>query len=142
MVIDRAARVDEKVRREFGLLVLGLMEDGRTEDIVLNPDGWLWVYRIGEGFGPVGQMPEEQAYSVVGTIASCRQTVINHDHPILETELLLNGARFEALVPPVVRKPVFAIRMRPHKIFTLDNYEVAGILTQKDDPLNAGARHK
>jgi type IV secretion system protein TrbB len=142
MVIDRATRVDEKLRREFGSLVLGLMEDDRTEDIVLNPDGLLWVYRIGEGFVPVGQMSEEQAYSVVGTIASCRQTVINHDHPILETELPLNGARFEAIVPPVVRKPVFAIRMRPRQIFSLDNYKLAGILTHKDDPLNAAAVHK
>ena len=142
MVLERATRTEEKLRREFGQLVLNLMEDERTEDIVLNPDGSLWVYRNGEGFVPVGQMSEEQAYSAVGTIASCRQTVINHDHPILETELPLNGARVEALVPPVVRRPVFAIRMRPRKIFTLDDYEIAGILTEKDDPLNAGAGHK
>jgi type IV secretion system protein TrbB len=142
MVIDRATRVDEKLRREFGSLVLGLMEDDRTEDIVLNPDGLLWVYRIGEGFVPVGQMSEEQAYSAVGTIASCRQTVINHDHPILETELPLNGARFEAIIPPVTRRPVFAIRMRPRKIFTLGDYQSAGILTRKDDPINGRAGRK
>jgi P-type conjugative transfer ATPase TrbB len=142
MVVDRATRIAEKLRREFGPLVLNLMEDSRTEDIVLNPDESLWVYRTGEGFVPVGQMSEDQAYSAVGTIASCRQAVINHDHPILETELALNGARFEAIVPPVVRKPVFAIRMRPRKIFTLDDYRSAGILTKKDDPVNAGAVHK
>lgn len=93
-------------------------------------------YRIGEGFVPIGQMSEDQAFSAVGTIAASRQTAINHDHPILETELSLNGARFEALVPPVVRSPAFAIRMRPQKIFTLDHYEKAGIITQKDDPRN------
>jgi type IV secretion system protein VirB11 len=102
----------------------------------------LWVYRQGEGFFQVGQMCEDQAYSVVGTIASCRRTVINHDHAILETELSLNGARFEALVPDVVTGPVFAIRMRPQGIFTLDDYKAAGILTSKDDPLNAGASRK
>ena len=70
----------------------------------------------GPGFIEVGRMSEEQAHSVLATIASCRQTVINHDHPILETELPLNGARFEGILPPVVHRPVFAIRMRPRVI--------------------------
>src|SRR5947209_7796775 len=131
---DHAGRVEGKLRRELGPLVLSLMEEPRSEDIVLNPDGLLWVYMQGEGFVQVGEMSEEQAYSVVGTIASCRQTVINHDHPILETELPLYRSRFEALVPPVVDRPAFALRLRPRKIFTLDDYKAAGILTRKDDP--------
>src|SRR5438128_2395893 len=110
MAVAQGSRVAEKLRRELGQLILARMEDPRTEDIVLNADGLLWVFRLGEGFVQVGQMSEDQAYSVVGTIASCRQTVINHDHAILETELSLNGARFEALVPDVVTRPVFAMR--------------------------------
>ena len=120
--VDQSGRVAEKLRRELGPLILDLMDDPRTEDIVRNPDGLLWVCRLGEGFVQVGEMSAEQAYSAVGTIASCRGTVINHDHPILETELPLNGARFEAVVPPVTHGPVFAIRLRPRKIFTLDDY--------------------
>ena len=142
MSADHASRIEEKLRRELGQLTLALMEDPRTEDILLNPDGLLWVYRVGEGFVQVGKMSEDQAYSVVGTIASCRRTVINHDHPILEAELSLNGARFEALVPDVVTRPVFAIRMRPRMIHTIDDYKAAGILTSKDDALNAGTRRR
>lgn len=139
---DKSTRIEEKLRRELGSHVLQLIEEERTEDIVLNPDGSLWVYRLGEGFVQVGEMSEEQAYSAVGTIASSRQTVVNHDHLILETELPLNGARFEAIVPPVARRPIFAIRLRPRRIFTLDDYKSAGILTDKNDPLNGGAGHK
>jgi type IV secretion system protein VirB11 len=62
--------------------------------------------------------------------------VLNHDHPILETELPLDGSRFEGVVAPVVRQPVFAIRLRPRKVFTLDDYEAAGILTGKEDTSN------
>jgi type IV secretion system protein VirB11 len=138
VAIDQNGRVVEKLRRELGRLILELMGDPRTEDIVLNPDGSLWVFRQGEGWVLVGEMSAEQAYSAVGTIASCRGTVINHEHPILETELLLNGARFEAIVPPVTHAPVFAIRLRPRKIFTLGDYKAAGILTRKDDPMNRG----
>src|SRR5262249_15977362 len=32
--------------------------------------------------------------------------------------------------------PVFAIRLRPRKIFTLDDYKAAGILTHKSDRMN------
>ena len=35
-----------------------------------------------------------------------------------------------------VRQPIFAIRLRPRRIFTLDEYEQSGILTHKADPLN------
>jgi type IV secretion system protein VirB11 len=139
---DQNGRVVEKLRRELGRQILDLMEDPGTEDIVLNPDGLLWACRLGDGFIHVGKMPAEQAYSVVGTIASCRETIINYDHPILETELPLNGARFEAIVPPVVHGPVFAIRLRPRKIFTLEHYKAAGILTHKDDPMNRSRGRK
>jgi type IV secretion system protein VirB11 len=71
-----------------------------------------------------------------------RHTAVNHESPILETELPLNDARFEGLVPPVVRSPVFAIRKRPKTIFSLDDYTSAGILTRKDDPINTGGSRK
>jgi type IV secretion system protein VirB11 len=67
--------------------------------------------------------------------------VLNHEHPILETELPIDGSRFEGIVSPVVRRPVFAIRLRPRRIFQLDEYERRGILTAKDDPLNHLRRH-
>ncbi len=61
---------------------------------------------------------------------------MNHERPILETELPIDGSRFEGIVSPVVRRPVFAIRVRPRKIFSLEDYEADGILTNSDDPLN------
>jgi Flp pilus assembly CpaF family ATPase len=44
------------------------------------------------------------------------------------------------LIPPVVRHPVFAIRQRPHCVFTLNEYEIDGILTDKSDALNLQRR--
>jgi type IV secretion system protein VirB11 len=35
-----------------------------------------------------------------------------------------------------VRTPVFAIRLRPKRVFSLSEYEKSGILTRKEDPLN------
>jgi type IV secretion system protein TrbB len=129
-------RLEVKLRREVGEQILSLLADNRTEDVLLNPDSTLWVKRIGEGFRSLGAMPAAQAASALSTIAAWRGTVLNHDHPILETELPLDGSRFEGIVPPVVRHPVFAVRVRPRSIFSLADYEAGGIITQKDDPLN------
>ena len=129
-------RLDKKLRRELGPEVLAILGDERTEDILLNPDCSLWVKRLAEGFVRFGQMSPSEAASALGTIATWRGTIINHDRPILETELPLDGSRFEAIVPPVVRQPVFAIRLRPRKIFTLSDYETSGILSGRADPLN------
>jgi P-type conjugative transfer ATPase TrbB len=111
------------------------------EDILLNPDSSLWVKRMGEGFSCIGEMSPAGAASALGTVAAWRGTVLNHERPILETELPIDGSRFEAIVPPVVRRPVFAIRLRPKRIFTLEEYESGQILTEKDDPLNRTRRH-
>src|SRR5215467_13539243 len=78
----------------------------------------------------------QRRHPALSTIAAWRGTVLNHEHPILETELPLDGSRFEGIVSPVVRRPIFAIRLRPRRVFQLEEYEAAGILTTKDDPLN------
>ncbi len=134
-VSEQKQRYEAKLKRELGSLVLSHLADPRTEDIVLNPDSVLWVKRCGEGFYPIGEMPSAQAASALHTIAAWRGTTLHHDRPILETELPLNGNRFEGLIAPVVREPVFAIRTRPRGIFTLDDYERAGILTNKQESL-------
>ena len=133
---DQYSRLEAKLKRELGERVLGLLADERTEDIVLNPDSSLWVKYQGDGFFCCGTMSPASAASALGTVAAFRGTVLNHDHPILETELPLDGSRFEGIVAPVVRQPVFAIRLRPRRVFTLADYESAGILTDKLDVSN------
>src|SRR5260370_1562351 len=84
---ERSNRLGVKLRRELGDQVLALLGDERTEDIVLNPDSSLWAKRIGEGFIRFGHMPPTRAASALGTIAAWRGTVLNHEHPILQTGL-------------------------------------------------------
>ena len=106
-------RLETKLKRELGDHVRAFPSDDRTEDILSNLDGTLWVKGIAEGFVRIGEIPALQASSALGTIAAWRGTVLNHEHPIAETELPIDGSRFEGLVWPVVRRPVFAIRLRP-----------------------------
>lgn len=137
---DQKARLDAKLRRELGDLVLNALSDPLTEDIVLNPDSQLWAKKQGSGFVRIGEMSASQAQTAIGTIAAQRTTVVNYDRPILETELPIDGSRFEGIIPPVVSRPVFAIRLRPRRIFTLDDYETNGILSIRSDCLNQPRR--
>lgn len=133
---EQRQRYEAKLKRELGETVLAHLADPRTEDILLNPDSVLWIKRIGQGFLSSGEMSPSQAASALNTIAAWRGTSLNHERPVIETELPLDGSRFEGLVSPVVRRPVFAIRLRPKQIFTLEHYEAEGILTDRADPLN------
>jgi P-type conjugative transfer ATPase TrbB len=133
---EQHLRLEAKLRRELGEPILSRLVEDDVEDILLNPDASLWVKRRGAGFVRSGIMSAATAASALGTVAALRGTVLNHDHPILETELPLDGSRFEGVVAPVVRQPVFAIRLRPRKVFTLADYQAAGILTAKEDVSN------
>jgi hypothetical protein len=57
LVDEQHVRLEAKLKRELGEIVLGLLSDERTEDVLLNPDSVVWVKRRGEGFAPVGEMP-------------------------------------------------------------------------------------
>lgn len=135
-------RLDEKLRRELGSLVLKALNDTLTEDICLNPDGNLWVKRLGYPFQTTGKMSPAQVESAIGTIAAQHSTVVNYKQPIIECELPIDGSRFEGLISPVVRNPIFAIRLRPKRIFRLAEYEQGKILTHKEDPMNRLKRRR
>ncbi|EEY8508621.1 P-type conjugative transfer ATPase TrbB [Escherichia coli] len=126
---ERAERIRVKLERELGPTVCELLKDESVIEIMLNPDGKLWVERFGEPMAVVGHMPESQALSLMGTVASTLKTAITKDNPILECELPLDGSRFEALIEPVVAGPTFTIRKKAVRVFTLDEYVEAGIMT-------------
>jgi type IV secretion system protein TrbB len=129
-------RLETKLKRELGDLILDILQEDLVEDIVLNPDSVIWAKQMGSGFTRIGQMSGSQAICAMNTIAAMRAMVLNSEKPVLETELPLDGSRFEGLIPPVVRHPIFAIRRRPKRIFTIDQYTESGILTTKSDTLN------
>jgi type IV secretion system protein TrbB len=121
-------RYETKLRRELGI-VFTLLEEVGTEDVVLNPDGRLWVRRTGNPFVSAGVFPPSQALSALSTIAHYRNMILDESHPILETKLPFNGARVEGLIPPVVDAPSFAMRPRATTVYTLQSCVDKGMLS-------------
>jgi type IV secretion system protein TrbB len=123
-------RLIEKLKRELGSVIVSALEDPNVIEVMLNPDGSLWVVKFGVGKRCVGEIQASRAESIVSTVAAYMQTTVNYDRPGLECELPIDGSRFTALAPPVVAAVSFTIRKKATRIFTLQDYLEAGILTQ------------
>lgn len=124
------ARQMEALRRNIGADLIGWLGDKKVVEVMLNPDGGLWVDAMGEGMRRVGEMDAIRALSIINSVAALLGAVVTADTPILECELPLDGSRFEALIPPLVRQPTFTIRKKALLVFTLDDYVAKGIMTK------------
>src|SRR5258705_9008669 len=69
------------------------------------------------------------ADAAMRTIAAYHHATLTRDDPSIECELPLEGSRFAGQIPPIVTAPVFAVRKRASRVFTLDQYVDAGIMT-------------
>ncbi len=137
-------RIAEKLRRELGPIICALLDDPTVIEVMLNPDGLLWVERMGAPMEKIGVMSATQAESLMGTVASTLKTQITAQNPILECELPLDGSRFEALIPPVVSAPTFTIRRKAVRVFSLKDYIETGVMSpaQSDAIKNAVSTRK
>ena len=98
-------RMVEKLRRELGPQICRYLEQSDIIEIMLNPDGTLWIDRLAGDMEQVGTMSPMQAEALMGTVASTLRTTISRENPVLECELPLDGSRFEAVIPPIVSAP-------------------------------------
>jgi len=127
----QTARLSEKLRRELGPVVLKALSDPDVIEIILNPDGRIWVESHTAGMSQTdGSMAPTQAENLIGTVAAALNAVANPQNPIVEGELPLTGSRFEGLLPPIAPSPCFVIRKRASVLYTLDHYLKDNIVTR------------
>lgn len=124
-----SVRINQKLKRELGTEILHALADEDVIEIMLNEDGHLWIEYFSKGMIHAGEMAYAKAESFLNTVASCLNTVINSQNPILEGSLPLDGSRIAGTVPPISTLPTFAIRKKLNQIFTLDAYVGQNIMT-------------
>ena len=125
---EQQARLGEKLRRELGTTVVTALADPDVIEVMLNPDGRLWLETHSQGVQPtVERIGRLHAENLLGTVAALLGTVVNGERPLLEGELP-DGSRFQGLLPPVSPAPAFVIRKRAHKVYSLSDYVTAGIM--------------
>jgi type IV secretion system protein VirB11 len=123
-------RTTSKLTRDAGDLVVDALQDRNVIEVLLNPDGQLWIDCLSGGLVPLGTMSTSSAMSFIATVASTLGMIVTRDNPIIEGELGIDGSRFEGLTPPVVERPVFAIRKKAPQVFSLEDYVQQGTLSE------------
>jgi type IV secretion system protein VirB11 len=114
----------------LGSTILQALSDEAVVEVMLNPDGQLFIERIGKGMEPSGEMTSHDAQIIMGKVAHALGTEITSDKPIISGELPIGGHRFEGLLPPVVSKPSFSIRKKASLLIPLSKYVEDGVMSE------------
>jgi type IV secretion system protein VirB11 len=128
------------------MLRTALGEDVRTwlaqDDVVevmLNPDGRLWIDRLGVGLCDTGaSLSAADGERIVRLLAHHVAGEAHARSPRVSAELPETGERFEGLLPPVVAAPAFSIRKPAIGAVGLGDYVEQGVMSQAQaDALSA-----
>jgi P-type conjugative transfer ATPase TrbB len=118
------------LRTALGPAIAGYLEDPSIVEVMLNPDGRLWVDRLPSGLEDTNvRIPPTDAERIVRLVAHHVGVEVHAGAPRVSAELPGSGERFEGLVPPVVIAPCFAIRRPAVAVFTLADYVRTGIMS-------------
>ena len=123
-------RLLDSLRHNCGPLIMGALEDQEVIEIMLNPDGSLWIERYGQDHEHIGNISPAQGRLILSLTASGLDITVNDRNPIVEGEFPLDGSRFEGTFPPIVGPgPSFSLRKKASRVFTLEEYRLSGSIT-------------
>lgn len=123
-------RTETMLKTAMGSTIASALEDPAVIEIMLNPDGQLWLECHGKGRVNSGaMMKSSEAERVIRLVGSHIGQDVTRDYPIVSAELPIGGERFEGVLPPVAIAPSFTIRKPASVVFTLKDYVDSGIMT-------------
>lgn len=114
----------------MGPVISALRGDPEVIELQLNPDGKLWVDRLGKGLTDSGHIVRpEDSQRIIELVAASSGSVCNAAKPEVSAELPGCGSRFQGVLPPVTAQPMFTLRKKALLVYTLDDYVKQGIMT-------------
>lgn len=138
------ARGARMLRTALGPAIASYLDDAGVVEVMLNPDGRLWIDRLSDGLSDTGErLSAADGERIVRLVAHHVGAEVHASAPRVSAELPETGERFEGLLPPVVAAPAFAIRKPAVAIFTLEDYVATGIMSaQQADALRQGVANR
>ena len=138
---SRGARM---LRTALGPAIAGYLADAGVVEVMLNPDGRLWIDRLSEGLSDTGEtIAADDGERIIRLVAHHVGAEVHPRAPRVSAELPETGERFEGLLPPVVAAPTFAIRKPAVAVFTLTDYVTAGIMdADQAETLRSAVAHR
>jgi len=131
-----AGRKVAALRQAMGPVIAQALADRLVVEVMVNPDGKIWIDRIGEGRSFTGErLAPADADRILRLLADHAGEVVTRDRPRISATLPETGERFQGAFMPIVASPAFAIRKRPEVVFSLGDYVERGFMA----PAMAGA---
>jgi len=125
------ARGARMLRTALGPAIAGFLDDASVVEVMLNPDGRLWIDRLTGGLEDTGaRLSPADGERIVRLVAHHVGGEVHAQAPRVSAELPETGERFEGLLPPVVAAPSFAIRKPAVAVFGLADYVASGIMSE------------
>lgn len=119
------------LRTAMGPAIALALDEPDVVEVLVNPDGRLWLDRHGSGRSDTGVvLTPHEAERIIRLVASHVRAEAGGTSPIVSAELPETGERFEGLLPPVTLAPCFAIRKPATTTFNLSDYVKAQIASQ------------
>ena len=110
---ERSRRIAEKLERELGAVVFACLRDPQVVDIMLNPDGGIWVERLGRRSGaPRRDAQPSSRGADDATVAAEGQTVVTAERRSSNASCRSTAAASLRSFRRCVTAPAFAIRRR------------------------------
>ena len=118
------------LRTAMGPAMASALADPSVIEVMVNPDGRLWLDRHGDGRIDTGKaLRPAEAERIIRLVASHVGQECHGARPVVSAELPESGERFEGLLPPVAPAPCFAIRKPAKVLYRLSDYVDAQVMT-------------
>lgn len=123
-------RLVEMMTHAMGGAIGELLSDPDVEELRANPDGRLWCVRGGSRHDMQKILSPTARRQLIAIVAHAVGVTVDENNPSFPAELPESGYRFHAVVPPQSPDgPTFVIRKKPTRVFSLDEYVTAQIMT-------------
>src|ERR1700730_15778489 len=104
------------LRTALGPAIALWLEDSSVVEVMLNPDGRLWIDRLASGLVDTGErLSPGDGERIVRLVAHHVGAEVHPGSPRVSAELPETGERFEGLLPPVVAWLVCGVTQPPHR---------------------------
>jgi type IV secretion system protein VirB11 len=130
LIAEARLRRRQMLLTAFGAVIEAALSDDSVIEVMVNPDGRVWIDRVGEGRVDMAtNLRPSETERIIRLVASHMRGEAHEDAPIVSAELPETGERFEGILPPVSPAPCFAIRKPAGRIFDLSDYVDTQIMT-------------
>jgi type IV secretion system protein TrbB len=129
---EAQGRRRQMLRTAFGPTIAAALADPTVIEVIVNPDGKLWIERATQGRQDTGErIGSAEAERIIRLVAAHVRREVHDKAPIVSAELPESGERFEGVMPPLSPAPCFAVRKPAEVLYRLADYVVARIMSPR-----------